>query len=308
MKKPLVSVIMPVYNAGKYLTPAINSILNQTFQDFELILIDDASSDGSLEILEQYKRRYPFKIKVIEMKKNLNCGGDRCANEGLKIAKGTYIARMDADDIAHKQRLEKQVAYLEANEDVFLVGSNAHIIDRQGKVVGEKNEPSTHTEIFNSYFTFHPLIHPTCTMRKTFKNKKFFYKLDYKANNDYLTFYTLICNGAIFTNLPEKLLYYRIHGKNDTFKNVKQKFLNTLKIRVRMVSKYGYKPSVKALFIIMAQFLIAFLLPEKVLINLYMGISSRGILSKKRSIPSFKTIFLSIKQSAALVRIPLFAR
>ena len=108
--------------------------------------------------------------------------------------------------------------------------------------------------------------------------------------------------------MPEKLLYYRIHGKNDTFKNVKQKFLNTLKIRVRMVSKYGYKPSVKALFIIMAQFLIAFLLPEKVLINLYMGISSRGILSKKRSIPSFKTIFLSIKQSAALVRIPLFAR
>lgn len=299
---------MPVYNAGKFLKPAVDSILTQTYKNFELIIVNDASTDTSAQILRKYKEKYPFKIKVINLTTNLNGGGDRCANVGLKAAKGKYVARMDADDIAHKNRLERQVAYLEENKDVFLVGSNAHIINREGKIVGQKNEPSSHKDIYNSYFTFHPLIHPTCTMRRTFKGKKFTYELDYKANNDYLTFYTLICNGAIFTNLSEKLLYYRIHGKNDTFKNVKQKFINTLKIRARMVTNYGYKPSVKALFIIIAQFIVAFLLPEKVLINLYMGISSRGILSKKRSIPSLKSIFASIKQSASLVRIPLLAR
>jgi len=308
MKQPLVSVIMPVYNAGKFLKPAIDSILAQTYQNFELIVVNDASTDTSAQILRKYKEKYPFKIKIISLTTNLNGGGDRCANVGVKSAKGTYIARMDADDVAHKERLAKQIAYLEENKNVFLVGSNAHVIDREGKIVGQKNEPSSHQDIYNSYFTFHPLIHPTCTMRRSFKNKKFSYQLDYKANNDYLTFFTLICNGAIFTNLPEKLLYYRIHGKNDTFKNVKQKFLNTLKIRIRMIVQYGYKPSIKAVLIIIAQFLIAFLLPEKILISLYMGISSRGILSKKRPIPSFKSIFASIKQAASLVKLPLLAR
>lgn len=295
MKKPLVSVIMPVYNAGKFLKPAIDSILNQSFQDFELIIIDDASSDGSLETLEQYKRHYPFKIKVIEMKKNLNCGGDRCANEGLKIAKGTYIARMDADDVAHKSRLQKQIDFLESNEDVFLVGSNAYVIDKQGKIIGEKNEPSTHKEIYNSYFSFHPLIHPTCMMRRTFKNKKFSYKLSYNANNDYLTFFTLICSGAKFANLKDKLLYYRIHGKNDTFVNMKQKFINTMKIRLKMISKYGYRPSKRAVILSIIQATAFLILPEKVLFNMYL--TSRGIIKRPVFNFSYKN-FISVRLSA----------
>ncbi len=299
MKKPLVSVIMPVYNAGKFLKPAIDSILGQTFQDFELIVVDDASSDNSLSVLKQYKKRYPFKFKIIEMNRNLNCGGDRCANEGLKIAKGTYIARMDADDVAHKNRLEKQVEYLRNNKEVFLVGSNAYVIDRNGRKIGEKNEPSTHEEIYNSYFSFHPLIHPTCMMRRSFKSKKFKYKLKYNANNDYLTFFTLLCNGAVFHNLPEKLLYYRIHGKNDTFIHMKQKFLNTMRIRIKMIVKYGYRPGIKAVFLSLIQTTLFLFLPEKVLFTMYL--TSRGIIKK----PSLRLTYksrISLNPSQLLVK------
>lgn len=266
---------MPVFNAGKYLKPAIESILNQTYQKFELIIIDDASTDGSLEVVKAYKNSYASKIRVVEMKKNLNHGGDMCANEGIKKARGKYIARMDADDIAHKTRLEKQVAFLEENKSVFLVGSNAHVIDKTGKIIGEKLEPSSPIEIYQSYFKFHPLIHPSCMFRSKINEKKFFYKLSYSANNDYLTFFTLLCRGAIFVNLPEKLLYYRIHGKNDTFVNMKQKFLNTLKIRIKMVLQNGYRPSFNSVLVNILQSIIVVLLPEKILFTMYMV--SKGI-------------------------------
>ena len=290
---------MPVYNAGKFLKPAINSILFQTYQNFELILVDDASSDSSLTIMKQYKELYPSKIKIIEMGKNLNCGGDRCANEGLKIACGTYIARMDADDIAHKKRLEKQVDYLENNKKVFLLGSNAYVIDRDGKKIGEKNEPATHKDIYNSYFSFHPLIHPTCMMRRKFKNRNFSYKLSFNANNDYLTFFTLICNGAVFANLPEKLLYYRIHGKNDTFVHMKQKFINTMKIRLQMVSKYGYRPSVRAVVLSVIQTTLFLILPEKILFTMYLA--SRGIIKKPSLQLTYKSR-ISLNPSQLLAR------
>ncbi len=288
-RQPLISVVMPVYNAGKFLKPAINSILNQTHQRFELIIVDDASTDNTPILIQQYKKTFPTKIKIVTIPTNLNGGGDKCANEGIKISRGKYIARMDADDIAHKTRLEKQVAFLETNPNVFLVGSNAHVINAKGKIIGEKLEPSTPSDIYHAYFTFHPLIHPTCMFRSVTNGNKFAYRLAYSANNDYLTFFTLICRGAIFVNLPEKLLYYRIHDKNDTFVHMKKKFMNTLKIRFEMFSKYGYRPSAKSLALNLVQASLCLLLPEQILFNMYLV--SRGIINKKIFIPNIKTLF-----------------
>lgn len=286
-KQPLVSVIMPVFNAGMFLKPAIESIINQTYQRFELIIVDDASTDTSAAVIAHYKTRYPDKIKVMTMTKNLNGGGDICANEGVKKARGRYIARMDADDIAHKKRLEKQVAFLEENSNVFLVGSSAHVIDKKGKITGEKLEPSNPHDIYTSYFTFHPLIHPSCMLRRKINGKKFEYKLSYSANNDYLTFFTLLCKGAIFVNLPDKLIYYRMHGKNDTFVHMKQKFLNIIKIRYEMLTKFGYRPTLKSLLINLIQAILFLFLPEKVLLNMYLA--SKGILyNQEIKIPLFK--------------------
>lgn len=285
---------MPVYNAVPFLRKAIESILSQTYEHFELIIINDASTDKSASIINEYKEKYPHKIKVISLTKNLNRGGDMCANLGIKKARGKYIARMDADDISHKERLSKQVAFLQNNKNVFLVGSNAYVINKKGRIIGKKNEPLTPYYIYKSYFTFHPLIHPVCTFRRIINGKPFSYKLEYGANNDYLTFFTLLCKGYIFVNLEDKLLYYRIHGNNDTFKNVKKKFLNTMKIRIQMVLHYGYRPSFKAVAISFIQAGIVFVLPEKILVTLYM--LNKGILDRKKIISSLKpTISFSPK-------------
>lgn len=163
--KPLVSVVIPVYNAGEFLAASIESILNQTYQNFEFIIINDASTDNSLKIINKYKKHHQ-KIKVISLKKNLNCGGDLCANKGLKKAKGKYVARMDADDVAHPKRLETQIEFLEKNPGVFLVGSNAYVIDKKGNLIGNKLEPQTHESIYKSYFVIHPIIHPSCMYRR----------------------------------------------------------------------------------------------------------------------------------------------
>ena len=277
--KPLVSVVMPVFNAGEFLTEAIESILHQTYKNFEFIIVDDCSTDGSWNVIKSYKKKHPTKIKTIRLKKNLNRGGDSCANLAIKRAKGKYIARMDADDIAVIDRLEKQVKFLEENPDIFLVGSSAHVINAKNIIIGEKLEPQNHKDIYKSYARFHPVIHPTSMFRRLIDKKKFFYQISYSANNDYHTFFKLICTGFKFANLEEKLIYYRIHSGNDTFINIKDKFMNTLKIRLKMFLRYNYKPSLKDVFTSLVQSILLFLLPERITKDLYL--ISKGIIKLK---------------------------
>ena len=276
-EKPLISVVMPVYNAEHYIQSAIESILKQTYRQFELILVNDASTDSSLKIMRRYQKKHPRKITVINLKKNHNHGGDMCANEGMNIARGKYIARMDADDIALTHRLEKQVDYLEHHPEIFLVGSNAFVINKSGKVISLKREPTISSSIHRAFFTFNPLIHPTVMIRAEYANKqKFSYLINYSANNDFYTFFKLSCQGALFSNLNEPLLLLRIHDTNDTFVNIKEKFLNTLKVRLRMVKEYHYRPTFLQIILTIIQSAIVFLLPEKVTKFIYLV--SKGII------------------------------
>lgn len=270
LKNPLISVVMPVYNAGDFLVDAINSILRQTYKNFELIIINDASTDGSLKIINKFVKRYPNKIKLIDLSSNLNKGGDACANFGIKKAKGKYIAKMDADDIAHPQRLEKQVEFLEKNRNIYLVGSNAYVINQKGKIVGEKNEPLTSYEIFKEYIYFNPIIHPTIMFHNKFKKGENFYKIKYSSANDYYTFFTLQCKGFQFSNLPDKLHYYRIYGENTSLKNIKLGLINNLKIKLDVLSRYHYPITSKAVITNIGYILIGFLLPQKFSYYLYL--------------------------------------
>lgn len=283
-RQPLVSVIMPVYNAGGYLVKAIESVLKQTYKNYMLIVINDASTDNSAQVIEKYQKKFPKKIKVITMKRNLNRGGDSCANEGLKIAKGKYVARMDADDVAHPKRLEKQVKFLQENPSFFIVGTNANVINDKGKIMGEKLEPLTHDKIYKSYFTFHPMIHPSSMFRRVIDGKPFFYQIKYSANNDYYTFFKLICKGFKFANLKDKLLYYRIHKTNDTFVHMKRKYFNTMATRIEMFMKYRYEPTLKQIATVMAQTIVLLLLPEKVTKQMYLF--SKGIVKFQNPLKS----------------------
>jgi GT2 family glycosyltransferase len=131
---PLVSVLMSVYNGQQYLVEAIESIRSQTFTGFEFIILDDASSDDTWNILESYAKK-DARITLIHNEENI--GLTRSLNKGLSVARGKYIARQDADDVALPQRFEEQVGYLEKHPQVVLVSCNLDVIDDQGRVVGQ---------------------------------------------------------------------------------------------------------------------------------------------------------------------------
>lgn len=289
---PLVSVIMPAYNAEHYIELAVESIINQTYQNFELIVVNDASKDGTGVVLRRLAKHYPKKMRVIHLKKNVNRGGDGAGNIGFTYAKGDFIARMDADDIAHPERLERQVKYFLAHPKCAVLGTNAQIIDQNGEVIGQKLMPQSHKEIFAEYFSLHPMIHPTIMVRRSaLLNKGQFYRTDLNSNNDYLTFFTMIVSGLQFHNLQEKLLKYRFHTTNDSLAHVKRTFKNVIWTRNDIVKNFGYKPTVIGWVKHYIQYAMAMALPEKVILWIYLLM--RGMYSPAKVAERVRTLFVS---------------
>jgi glycosyltransferase involved in cell wall biosynthesis len=280
--QPLVSVIMPVHNAGRFLAPAIESILAQTYKNFELIIVDDASTDDSWKTISQYAKKYKKQIQGIQTKKQVNSAGNGATNYGLKFAKGEFIARMDADDISLPKRLEKQVAYMTQNPDTILLGTQAYVVDQKGKITGKKSLPVTHEGIYKEYGIIHPIVHPTVMIRRSLlPNPKKIYEMKWDVNDDYYTFFKLLGYGT-FANLPEYLLKYRVHGGNLSLSKPKTKFYNSVSIRLQAVTKLGYNMSYKAWGLMLSQLVLVTLLPERAIVPFYMLL--RGMSEQKKNL------------------------
>lgn len=162
-KQPLISVIMGVYNDKKFLSKSIDSILNQTYKNFEFIICDDCSNDGSWNILKKYEAK-DERIKIIKNEKNLGLASS--LNKCIKISKGNYIARMDSDDISIKDRFQKQIEYLENNPEISVIGTNVYYIDNSDHRYS-KSENKTLKEIsFQDTVKQTMLVHPSVMMRK----------------------------------------------------------------------------------------------------------------------------------------------
>lgn len=299
-KQPLVSIILPVHNAEGFLAEAIESVLLQSYKNFELIVVDDSSTDKSFAIATYYKNRYPNLITLLKSKRHLNKEGEASSNIGLNHARGKYIARMDADDISCPTRIEKQVEFLETHPDIFLVGSNAHVINKEGEIIGEKIEISKPLEILKEYLSFrfttvNPIINPSSMCRAYDKNKKLFkYNIKYPAANDYYTLLKLICEGNRFYNIQEKLIYYRVHGKNNTLTRIKEKSIIISKIRLEMAVKYNFRPTLIDASLMLMQSLTLAVLPQKIILSLYLiikGITKLNMLNPLSLNKSTKTYF-----------------
>jgi glycosyltransferase involved in cell wall biosynthesis len=165
VKDPIVSVLMPAYNADKYVDLAVRSILDQTFRDIELVVVDDGSTDRTPQILRDWERR-DSRVKLISRP---NTGYTRALRDALAIARGSLFARMDADDISRPSRLEQQVRFLTEHPEVVAVGSQVALIDEDGWPIGPATCPLTHKEIEAHLFAGYgaALIHPTVMMRRT---------------------------------------------------------------------------------------------------------------------------------------------
>ena len=127
-----------------------------------------------------------------------------------------------------------------------------------------------HKDIYKDYFEFHPMIHPTLMIRRSMVKGNNLYDLRWQTNNDYLTFFKYLTKGKKFKNLNEPVLYYRIHGENDSLSGIKRKFINSLKTRYVAVTEFGYKPSAKSIGTLLMQLVVFAILPEKILYQIYL--------------------------------------
>ena len=227
---PIVTVLMPVYNAEKYLAEAINSILNQTFTNYELLIINDGSTDKSEEIILKYSDK---RIRYIKNDKNIRLVAT--LNKGIELAKGKYIARMDADDISFPTRLEKQITLLENNEDIGVCGSFLYVFGENIRNYIAK-KPLTDIGIKSALLVQNPLGHPNVTIRKSILIKHHIrYDERFYRMEDWGLWITLM-NKCKYANIPEILLQYRYVNTSESRQNKKDD--KHLKIRTELIKEY----------------------------------------------------------------------
>ncbi len=203
---PLVSIIMPVYNGEKYLREAIDSILNQTYRNFEFIIVNDGSIDKSEEIIQSYT---DSRIRYFKNEKNI--GLDATLNNAFTIAKGEYVARMDCDDLSHHMRLEKQVEFMESHLDYDLVGSQYINIDSSRKPCEIVAQAQDSDEIKYAIQSVNCFCHGSVMFRTSFLRKySIFYNHEYSPYEDY-ELWTRIAQMTKVKNLPEVLYAYMIN-------------------------------------------------------------------------------------------------
>ncbi len=206
---PRLSVVMPVYNGERYLAAAVDSILSQSEADFELIILDDGSTDGSPDIIARYAERDP---RIRFLRDAVNRGLAARLNQGIELAATPLIARMDQDDISLPSRFAAQLAHLGAHPDCVLIGSRVVIIDPDGDELMEMGEALSHEAIDSGLMTGagQLLYHPSVIFRKVAAQAVGGYDPAYRGVED-LDFFLKLAERGRLENLPAPLLKYREH-------------------------------------------------------------------------------------------------
>lgn len=261
-----VSIVMPVYNAGDFLIEAIKSLQNQTHRNWELIAVDNRSTDNSWQILQEFARD-DIRIKIY--RHDANQGVAYTANLALTKTRGQFVARMDADDISLPWRLEKQVEFLENNPEVVAVGGQCEVINRHGEIIGQKEFPKEAQLVVMMMFQSIPLQQPAMMVnRKLLPNDFIWYEDNYDVAEEVELLFKLFQYGKV-CNLPEVVLQYRLHDKNISLQNPKRTFFLTFKTRLKAIYKYGYKPTLWGVTVTLIQLIAVSLLPSKLIYPVY---------------------------------------
>ena len=211
--RPLVSVTMPVYNGEKFIGETIESVLNQTYKNFELIIVNDASTDGTKEKILSYSDP-----RIFLYENPVNSGIVSTRNNCLNYAKGKYVAVLDSDDLSSPDRLEKQVKFLESNSDHGLCGSHFIIIDSNGIISSRNIVPLSFSEIDTFLIFNNCFLHSSIMVRRDLITA-FRYTEGYDIIEDYELYYRL-AKVTKFANIPIFTTKYRLHGKNQTIEKL----------------------------------------------------------------------------------------
>lgn len=227
---PVVSVLMSVYGGKQYLGQAIQSVLDQTFKDFEFIIVDDGSRDESLKMIRSFQDP---RIVLIENK--VNQGLTKSLNVGIAKAKGKYIARMDADDISSANRLEKQVQFLEENQGIWAVGTSAVLIDNNGEKKTTAKMPSDQQILGYLMMFGNSLIHPSVMMRTEMIRKIGGYSENCMVAQDYDLWIRILESGGQLANLEEELIKLRVHENSVSQTKAQSQIQQAIQIQKRAI-------------------------------------------------------------------------
>lgn len=237
MSTPRVSVLLPVHNAGVFLETAITSIFDQEFRDWELVVVDDGSTDGSTEWL----RGATFRDSRLRLFRQDKAGLVTALNRAVSGAQGELLARMDADDVARKERLGRQVAYLDAHPSVGVLGSS---VMRIGAAKGYWEWPSDDASLKASLLFQTPFAHPSVMFRRlTWAMLEEGYREAYLAAED-IDLWERLVSHTRFSNLKEPLLEYRIHGGQVTQTAKPAMAKNGARVRTRFLGRFNLEPSI----------------------------------------------------------------
>jgi glycosyltransferase involved in cell wall biosynthesis len=227
---------MPVFNTEAYLDESIQSILNQSYKNFEFIIIDDGSSDNSKNIIKFYQKK-DNRIVFIENKKNI--WPAKSFIKGFNIAKGSFIARMDSDDISHKDRFKKQIQLFSTWPELSVLGTGANIIDSTGKLISRRLMPFKYSEISKILKYSVPVFNPSVMVRKSTFELNGLLDPNFDPADDLELWLRFFSKKAIISNVQEYLISYRIHSSN----------VSTIKYGAQIANSFLafnlYNPSIK---------------------------------------------------------------
>jgi glycosyltransferase involved in cell wall biosynthesis len=229
---PKITVLLPVYNCELYVQTAVESILHQTYADFELLIIDDASTDATVSII---KKLDDSRIQLIE--KPVNSGYTRSLNHGLQLAKGQYIARMDGDDISFPERFAQQIAYLDAHPEVMVCGTTYKIVGNDKRIT----LPENHEALKIGLLWGNCISHPSVMIRKKIlDDHSIQYDTSKEPAEDYHLWVRLLSLGKLH-NLQEVLLEYRLYGDQVSRKRAEEQQKNDVLAKFQMLDYLGVR-------------------------------------------------------------------
>jgi len=206
-----VSVLLPVFNAEGFLESAIRSILHQTLEDFELIIIDDGSTDRSSVIMDELATK---DRRITILRNDQNIGVQRCLNQGLQVSTGTYIARMDADDISLPNRLAKQLTAFYRDDCLVMVGTNCTVVSENLSFIGPTLLPLDDWSIRCLYLVMNPFVHSSVMLKaEIIRDRNLRYDTSLQAAIDYELWSRILDYGTV-CNLPDPLVLLRKHNKS----------------------------------------------------------------------------------------------
>jgi len=257
-KKPLITIYMPVYNAQNFLSQSIESVLNQTFSDFEFIIVDDASTDNSWKIIKSFSKKDK---RIIAIKNKINLGVSLSSNIAISQSKGKFLARMDADDISLPSRFEKQIKFLKNNSNIVAVGSQCFVINENNQIIGNKNFPTNFKQLAKMIFWAIPMQQPSMMINLSKLPKDFvWYTPNQSSAEEVNLMFRFMLYGQI-NNLPDYLLFYRHLDSSLSHKNPKNTFYLTIKSRLTAI-KLGFRPTFFAVILNICQIIVISLMPN----------------------------------------------